>query len=335
MDRIQIRSYFQKHGYLGISIISMSVMILAVGLFDSVSIETIAQLNDALDWKEQSVGSNNSGDALLTEIRARYFWLASALLNIVIPLYAATLALVIIVRCHTGTRLKFILALVLVVCVFNVCIMLYYAESESAFYRVVYGVTNYLLAHSNRFDEHFMRTIYWIIGSINLLAFIAPIIIAFAFASTIAPLQSGQALTLNDLSTRMQYLRTILHAASALLVIGTLHMATWLQWPSSLIVEAELRANFSKAALSVSTYWGAAFALMLFLTYGPAAAFLSNQARNLLDHLSPKSETISDPNTWLRNHNLSSNLGDQLPQIMMMLAPAIVAPVESMLLNTG
>ena len=73
---------------------------------------------------------------------------------------------------------------------------------------------------------------------------------------------------------------------------------------------------------------------MLIATYAPAASALSRRANHLLAE-AQQAETISDPKRWLKEHNLSITLGEQLPQIGIMLAPVLAGPLGSLIMSTG
>ena len=71
---------------------------------------------------------------------------------------------------------------------------------------------------------------------------------------------------------------------------------------------------------------------MLITTYGPAASFLSSQARNYAEQ-AQQAGTIQDPQRWLHDHHFSITLGEQLPQIGVILGPLLAGPIGSFLMS--
>lgn len=339
--KTKLRAILSRHGYLFVLVIPYGVMSLSLILFESISVETIGHLNHGLAGKFPVPDKVPlEGNTLLLEIRARYFWLASALLNIGVPVYVSIIGAIIITQCHENRRLWFIWIFTVVLCVLNLGVLKYTAESQGAMYRLIYGVTTWALSHSGRISPELLHSVEHIIALVNICAYIAPVIVTMAFCSAVAPpIQEESSLNcdLSLLSSRMRFLKASLKLAAALLVVGILHMNAWLQWPTALIQAQDdtLRLNYSRAALSIAVYWGATFTLMLFLTYGPAATYLSLQARKIVEPRLVDVEKIDDRQKWLRDHDLAFTFGDQIPQFMIMLSPLVAGPLQFFLMHTG
>lgn len=336
--KIDLHGFPNRYGYLCVLLIPYGIMSLSLALFESISVETVGHLKSALTG-EFPIPDRFSidGNTLLSEIRARYFWLASALLNIGIPVYASIIGAIIISQCHQNRRLWFIWILTVALCLFNLGILKYTAESQGAMYRLIYGATTWSLTHSGRISKELLHSVESIMAIVNICVYIAPVIVTMAFCSAVSP-PNKQDPSLSDLSllpSRMLFLKATLKLAAALLVIGILHMNAWLQWPTALIQDHTLRLNYSRAALSISVYWGATFTLMLFLTYGPAANYLSLQARKIIEPRLVEVEKIEDQQKWLRDHDLAFTFGDQIPQFMIILSPLIAGPLQFFFMYTG
>ncbi len=71
---------------------------------------------------------------------------------------------------------------------------------------------------------------------------------------------------------------------------------------------------------------------MLITTYGPAASYLSAQARTFAEE-AQRTGTIQDPQRWLHDNHFSITLGEQLPQISVILGPVLAGPVGSFLMS--
>jgi hypothetical protein len=78
---------------------------------------------------------------LLTELKARYMWLASALLNIVIPVMSITIAIFTIKLYLKRWQLTWTIIIGTILCVGNVGYMLYGAQVKNAMYELIFGFT--------------------------------------------------------------------------------------------------------------------------------------------------------------------------------------------------
>lgn len=322
---------FARYRYLGIVLITYTVMALSNVLFESVSVESLSTLDKILDSSPEKASPVIDHSVYLHELYARYFWLASALLNICIPIYVVVASCILISRCHCGRELRRVFVLMLLLAATNLWILGMNAEQTTALYRLVYATTTYALAHSNQFKPGFLQSVDCLITVVNILAFIAPPVVALAFSSTIACGQNGAGLDLHTLPTRMRHLKSCLNLAAALLVIGIFHMNAWLQWPVALVKNQTLHTDYSRTALAISMYWGTTFTLMLFLTYGPCAYTLSQRARALIPRQT--ADNFEETEKWLKSHGLSFNPGDQFPRYFLILSPLLAGPLQFFLMT--
>ena len=158
--KVNLRGFLEQYGYLFVLLIPYGIMSLSLILFESISVETIGHLKSALAGEFPITDRLPiEGNTLLSEIRARYFWLASALLNIGIPLYVSIIGAIIISQCHRNRRLWFIWILTVVLCLLNLGILKYTAESQGAMYRLIYGATTWSLANSGRFSKELLDSV--------------------------------------------------------------------------------------------------------------------------------------------------------------------------------
>jgi len=271
---------------------------------------------------------------IIDEARARYGWLATALLNLIVPLYAAYVGIATIRHCHSGTRLALVSGLGIVLGGLGLASQIISLETQGALYRLVFGFTFMTLTASHHFDTAFLNNVHNIVSAINVLAALVPAIIIVAASSALAPPQNRANADLNFLADHMRGLKSVLNATSALLVVGVLHMNAWLQWPASFMSDSALHTAVSGAALSITVFWGTAFTLMLISVYGPAATQLSLMARKLLDQ-KHQAGTIADTQQWLKEHDLAITFSEQLPQIGIMLAPVLAGPLGSLIMGTS
>ncbi len=321
---------FARHGYLLITVPGVLVLSVAVLLFESSRNMTAADFTNLI---RSLIGSTHQVGAaqVLAEVRARYIWLATVMLNLVVPVYVTVMCGLIIYRVHSRRRLLLVATVGVVLCAVGLLILSQSAATQNVLYRVVFGLTFLTLEASRRFDPGFLSHVHTIVSVINVLAVIVPVIAVLAAASAVAPPDEGQRLDPDYLVTRIRYLKEVLNAGSALLVAGILHMDAWLRWPASLVGDKNLQDGVLGVSLAIALFWGTTFTLMLVATYGPAASYLGMRARELLRE-EALAEKIADPDQWLKEHGLFFTLGEQLPQIGVILAPLLAGPLGSLLM---
>jgi hypothetical protein len=264
----------------------------------------------------------------LIELKARYVWLASALLNIVIPITAIIYSIATIRSYVKGSRLVWTVIIGSLLCIGNLSYLLYSAKIENALYDLIYGFTYEMLTQSTLFSEVFLWRVYAIISSINILAAITPMFLLLAISGTLGPVPRHE--DPFHLALRLQRLKEIINVASVFLVFGMLHMNMWLSWSASLVREQGLKSEVSNVAWSISAYWGVAFTLVLAVTYVPTTIYLQNRAR---EHLceGELSMGIKEAEQWLNDHGFSFTLNNQIFQCISILAPFLAVPVGSAL----
>ena len=284
-----------------------------------------------------SLLSNQNSDGLsltLSEMRARYTWLSTILLNLVVCIYAAGLFGTTIYQSHKGKRLLTIVSIGILLIVMGIVGLLIGAVTQNALYQMVYKFSFSTLQASGLYQSQFLSNMGTILFITNILAIITPNMAILAFCSTVAPSLETHGDELTHLATKMRQLKGVLNAGSALLVSGILHMNAWLRWPGGILLDQATQTHFSGAVLAVTMFWGATFTLMLITTYGPAASYLSTQARTLAEKAS-QAGTIQDPQQWLQDHHFSITLGEQLPQISVILGPVLAGPIGSFLMSSS
>jgi hypothetical protein len=322
-----------SHSYLLALIPPLLILGLAQCLFEITSGPSMTSVTTALEHLAQQP-SESEGVRILDEARGRYAWLAMALLSLVAFVYGAIAGCQIIWHSHFRSRLALILSLGTVMIGVGILGLIYQVQSEAAMYRLIFGFTFTTFSQSGAFDSQFLFNVKIILLTLNTLAVIVPAIIVLAASSALATPHDGSPSTLDTVATQMHQLRNTLNIGSIALVAGVLHMHAWLQWPAALMQDASLQSAVSGTALAITVFWGTSFTLMLMATYGPAATTLSAKARHLLNQEQQKG-TIQDPQTWLKDHDLSITLGEQLPQIGIMLAPVLAGPLGSLVMGSN
>ena len=267
---------------------------------------------------------------LLTELKARNVWLASALLNIVIPVVSIIVSIMTIRVYVKGWKLAWTVIIGTFLCVGNLGYMLYSARTQNALYEFIFGFTYKMLMRSEMFSDVFLLHVYIIILIINVLASITPIFLLLAVCATLhLPAGPGKVDPM-QLALRMRRLKEVINIASAFLVFGILHMSMWLNWTASLVSNPALKSKIAGVAWSISTYWGVAFTLVLTMAYVPSTVYLQNRARELVTKGKMAMET-NEAEKWLNEHGFSFTLGNQLLQCVSILAPILAAPISSAL----
>lgn len=306
---------------------------LAQFLFEFISLPSKSGISAAL---EQLAHQSPISQAAWTldEAQGRYAWLAMALLNLVGFTYGAIAGCRIIWHSHFRQRLPLLLSIGTILLGIGIIGLFYQGQSHSSMYRLVFGFTFTTFSQSGLFEPQLLSHIKIILIALNTLAVIVPTIIVLAASSALIIPRDDSQPTLDSVTTHMHQLRNTLNIGSIALVTGILHMHAWLQWPAALMQDPTLQSALSGTALAITMFWGTSFTLMLMGTYGPAAATLSTQARHLLKQEQQKG-TIPDSQTWLKEHDLSITLGEQLPQIGIMLAPVLAGPLGSLVMGSN
>ncbi len=268
----------------------------------------------------------------LVELKVRYIWFATILVNFVVCLYAFSLSSIIIYRSHTKKRLVLISVIGSALIIVGFVSLLYSQATHNAIFTMIYHFSFSTLQATGIYSKAFLSHVESLLALTNTLAVIVPCIGLLAAASTLAPSPTQNDNGLTHLTTQMRHLKGVLNIGSALLVGGILHMSAWLRWPAGLLSDPNEQAALSGAILSITMFWGAAFTLMLISTYGPAVSYLSKKARNLAEQ-AHQAGTIQDTQRWLDDNHFSFTLGEQLPQISAILGPVLAGPVGSFLMS--
>ncbi len=266
----------------------------------------------------------------LIEIKARYTWLASVILNIIIPIISIIFSITTIKSYLKGVKLAWTVILGFILCLANLTFLAYSAKTGTALYDLVFGFTYKMLMQTNLFSQVFLLHIHTIILLINILAAITPIFLLLAVCATLALPAITPDSDPMDLVLRMRRLKEVVNVGSAFLVFGILHMNMWLNWSASLFSDASFSSKVSGVAWSISTYWGVTFTLILTVTYVPATAYLQSKARDQITSGEMAKET-KEAELWLNEHGFSFTLSNQLLQCISILAPFLAAPISNAL----
>ncbi|MFZ5447466.1 MAG: hypothetical protein ACOZFS_02360 [Thermodesulfobacteriota bacterium] len=276
-------------------------------------------------------GATSDLNQVLIETKAKYIWLASAILNIVIPTIAIIFSIITIKIYLKGIKLTWTIVIGTILCLGNLAFLHYNAKMETALYDLVYGFTYNMLVQSKLFSQIFLLHIRAIMLTINILAAITPLFLLLAVCATLAlPASTSENHDPMELVLRMRRLKEVVNIGSAFLVFGVLHMNMWLNWSASLFQDAALSSKVSGVAWSISTYWGVTFTLILTVTYVPASAYLQNKARAELTR-GEMAKELNEVESWLNDNGFSFTFSNQLFQSISILAPFLAAPISNAL----
>ena len=306
------------------------IVFLLGSLLFELSVDPAYHIVEKLTAMANIGGTPNLGHVLI-ETKARYTWLASAILSIVIPLISIIFSIITIKVYLRGVKLAWTVVLGVLLCLGNLFFLKYSAQTGAAIYSLIFGFTFKMLVQSKIYSQVFLLHIYAIIFTINILAAVTPIFLLMAVCATLAlPAITSHNNEPLDLVLRMRRLKEVINVASAFLVFGILGMNMWLNWSASLFSDPALSSKVSGVAWSISTYWGVTFTLILTVTYVPATAYLQNKARKQITREKTALET-TEIEQWLNEHGFSFTFSNQLLQCISILAPFLAAPISNAL----
>lgn len=200
-----------------------------------------------------------------------------------------------------------------------------HADHNSAMYNAIFSTTYEALDASSLFSESFQYKVYILINLINFLAALTPVFILVAVCSTISIAEELNPSNLDFYIDRMNYLKQGTTAGSIILLFGIIHMASWMQWPETLFIDADLNKVFSFYISANSQFWGITFTLLLISLYVSAAAFLRAHVQSELNSLPSHLERQK----WLQDNGFSISFQKHALQLGMMLTPSIAGSLSS------
>jgi hypothetical protein len=270
---------------------------------------------------------NNS----LIELKARYIWLSTALLNIVIPILAIIVSILLIIYYLKDSKLIWTFIIAIILSLLSLAALLYSANAKNALFELVFGFTYKNLLQSGHYSQQFLLNIKIVITIINFLAAITPIFLLLAVCAILAlPAIPHIIHDPNDIILRMHKLKDLVNVGSVFLVFGILHMNMWLNWTAGLVGDSKLSNYISGVAWSISTYWGVTFTLILAVTYLPASAYLQIKAREQISRgeLGKESKEVDE---WLKENGLTFTFSNQVIQFIAIMSPFLATPIGNIL----
>ncbi|MCD2451591.1 hypothetical protein GO003_014445 [Methylicorpusculum oleiharenae] len=317
-----MKVFVNRHVYILIGLLPVFIYCLSYFLFETNLARSIQIKKMMLDAITQTAVSPNM---LGNEYKARILWQSSSLLSIVAYLFAIFWSCSILHRCcSSGAQIKKIIALGLVIVTLTL-LQLIHADQNSAMYNAIFSTTYEALHASSLFSQSFQNKVYIVINLINFLAALTPVFILVAVCSTISIAEEQNPSNLDFYIDRMNYLKQGTTAGSIILLFGIIHMASWMQWPETLLNETNLNKVFSAYISANSQFWGITFTLLLISLYVSAAAFLRARVQSALNSLPSHLERQK----WLQDNGFTISFQKHILQLGMMLTPSIAGSLSS------
>ena len=268
-------------------------------------------------------------ELIVRESKARFLWATSVVLYLFIYLAFAVFIWNNQIRSLTkSAKWKFILIITLI------------SSLEIIYFKIVdysgsplvsiYRFTFDSLAASGLFSADELLNIETVLNTINIIAIVVPVFAILSGCCILQkkPTQPGS--QLNYLLRQSGRLKNFITGASAIMVIGIIHMKLWLNWPLSFVADPSVVKQFETIIDAIIQYWGVAYTITIAALYLPAETYLSQQAEAEImsgnDH-----EIKKDPAKWLKDNQMMLSPLAQLPQIVAVIAPMLVGSFASTL----
>ncbi|WP_216900666.1 hypothetical protein [Synechococcus sp. CCY 9618] len=189
----------------------------------------------------------------------------------------------------------------------------------------IFYLTFESLSRSGLLDVGRLDGVHRVLDVINVMSVVVPASVCAVMPLCILAPPRGW--TEASLAARIKDARQLGVVASAFLVAGLLHMFSWMQWSSALLMEKPLEA----LASSVTLFWSCVFTLMLAAVYIPLLLVLHHRAETVMDQLEVPPRERAD---WLKQRGLSYDALSQLPQLAAISAPLLANQIGDVLLRT-
>ena len=184
------------------------------------------------------------------------------------------------------------------------------------------------LMASPLYDPSFASSVHLQVNLLNVFSILTPVAALMAACSTVAPPKEGGIGDMAFLGSQVRYLRALMILGSCYMVSGVLHMAIWLGWPASLVMDAKLADVLLRQAMAITLFWGGGATVLIAAFYAPALIVLSKRAKMVLE-CSGDGMSTKDAATFLEEHGLSLSFSKQLPEFMVVIAPLLAGPMGS------
>jgi len=319
--------YYLAFAALPISIYVLAMVIFEQGNFGSMALESkLAAIAQATE--------DYSSLVLFAEGRLRVLWLSSVLIYYILAIAVIVTCTLTLQRLLSPKGFRQALILWAALSCVELGHLVYAAGGDKAL-GAIFRFTFESLQSSRLYKPLELAHIRNMVHIVNLLSAIAPFAIALAAAVSLTPMVAASPRQyLQQIADRSRQLKAVVNLGAALLVAGVLHMQAWLRWPIVFVDDAKLASAMNDWGLALTTFIGSVFSLMIGCIYICCAKALAKRAEANLRQL-PADAVDSSPDDWLRKHGLSSELMQQIPQIVAIFAPLLAGPVGAALTGLG
>ncbi len=295
-------------------------------LFETLAFD-FPQLNSPLINKLALNETAASTDISLYELKARLLWLSSVLLYFFVNLGFICFLWTVLKK----TKQSEFLTLLLITACLACMDLIYFALSKSDRSPLVniFHFSFDTLSASGLFSPLRLTSIHSVLNIINLLAIV---IIPFSIVSGCCIIKQ-KASDLHQVNKQFLLLKEFIKGASAILIVGIIHMQLWLSWPLSLSPKLPELEKMKSIIAMIIQYWGICYSLTIAAFYLPVAAHLRHIALEI--EYKHDSANINEHNKQLSNTlSLIQPSITQLTQVAVMLGPMLVGTISPALTNT-
>jgi hypothetical protein len=301
----------------------IAVLILANVIFEFVAFD----IDKLIGELAMILGQEESSGRSFLEARARLLWGTSVFIYYA-TFIAVTIFNVLMIRKALAAKEQIVLAAVTALMVGLILGYLVISDNLRNNFSYIYLFTFETLLASNLYTSFQILSVKALVLGLNVLAAFVPMVVLIAGCCVLIEDRNSNISDLKRLETQMRRLKMIISSGSILMVVGILHMITWLRWPAALVSNEWISLNVVNFSESLGLYWGATFSLMIAVFYLPAALHIQQRCELIISE-QPELLCGMEPQVWLKKHGLSVSPLQQMPQIAVILAPILAGPIGS------
>jgi hypothetical protein len=265
----------------------------------------------------------------LYEIKARLLWVTSVMASFFINVGFGIFLWNTFRRSLTKGTLWSFLLIAATISALETIYFLYVDASESPIANI-FNFTFDSLSGSGLYTANELFIIHSTLDVINLITFIIAPFGIMAGSCIMHEMPMNAHMELKYLLDQSGRLKKLITWGSAIMVIGVIHMQLWLNWPLTFSEGSEMIDQLKPITLAISQYWGVTYTLAIAALYLPAASYLSDQAKIVIERGTDE-ELKQNSSKWLLENRMSLSAVAQLPQIVAIIGPMLVGSFSSTL----
>lgn len=257
----------------------------------------------------------------LLETKARLLWLTSVLLYLCLCIGFV----VFLSNTLKKTAAERLWIPILIAAMLSCAEVFYLLQTESAQspIKTLFHFTFDALAASSLLSSTYLIFIQYTLELINVLSIIiAPLTIVTCCCFLCQPTTQ-----IDQLGIRFEWLKKLVEFASAVMIVGIIHMQLWLSWPLSLMPSYGDIKPLKEIVMVVIQYWGISYTLTIAALYIPSSAYLRNRALAIHGQMNVADKTKELP-SWLGDTQGVQAIGNKIPQLAAILAPMVVGSIS-------